>query len=131
MPRRSTAALLLAAGLAACGADDREQVREAVRDFVDATNKRDGDRFCDDLVTQQFLEQSTGATGDDAHGACKKQVAALKGFRIDLGRISRVKVDDDRAQVTARLRAGGQPQTRLFRLRKEDGDWRLAGGTGG
>ena len=134
MPRRSTAALLLlAAGLTACGGgDDRQEVRETVREFVDATNGRDADRFCDDLVTQEFLEQSTGATGDNAHEACKKQLSGLmKGFRIELGRIGRVRIEDDRARVRATLRTQGQRQTRLFRLRKEDGDWRLAGGTGG
>jgi hypothetical protein len=132
VPRRSTTALLLAFALAGCGGDDRKEVRDTVRGFVDATNKRDADRFCDHLVTQQFLEESTGATGDQAHKACKQQLSSLtKGFRIELGRLGPVKLDGDRARVTATIRTSGGPQTRLFRLRKEDGDWRLAGGTGG
>jgi ketosteroid isomerase-like protein len=132
VPRRSTTALLLALALAACGGDDREEVRQAVRGFVDATNARDADRFCDHLVTQQFLEQSTGATGDQAHEACKKQISSLTSrFKIELDRLGRVSLDGDRARVDATIRTPqGEPQQRVFRLRKEDGDWRLAGGAG-
>ncbi len=125
-------AVVAVALLAACGGgSDKEDAEQAVRDFVKASNARDADELCDHLLSKEFIEQSTGATGDRAHAACKQQVASLtKEFRIELGKLGAVRVDGDRARVTATIRTQGVPQRRVFRLRKEDGDWRLAGGPG-
>jgi predicted lipid-binding transport protein (Tim44 family) len=121
------AAALLPAG---CGGDDREDVEQTVRDFVRATDRRDVDEFCDELVTQEFLEQSTGATGENATDACKQQLKAVTGLRVELVRIRRIEIDGDRAEATAVLKTQGRPDVRLLRLRQEDGDWKLAGGRG-
>jgi outer membrane protein insertion porin family len=51
--------------LAGCGGDDKEQAEQTVRDFVTALQKRDADTFCDDLVTEDFLGQFSGATGSN------------------------------------------------------------------
>jgi predicted lipid-binding transport protein (Tim44 family) len=115
---------------AACGGEDREEVEQTVRDFVRATDQRDAEEFCDELVTQEFLEQSTGATGDRAKDACKQQLRAVTGLRIELVRIRRAEIDGDRAQVTVVLKTQGRRQVRLLRLSKEDEDWKLAGGRG-
>jgi Domain of unknown function (DUF4878) len=115
----------------ACGGDDREKVEQTVRDFVRATDRRDADQFCDELVTQEFLEQSTGATGDQARDACKQQLKAVTGLRIELVRIREIEIDGDRAEVTAVLKTQGRRDVRLLRLTQEDGDWKLAGGRGG
>ena len=64
--------LALAVALSACGGDDSKDAQQAVRDFVAATNERDGDRLCGDLLTQAYLEKATGATGDKAQDACKR-----------------------------------------------------------
>ena len=131
---RATLALIGAAAvLAGCGGggDEREQVQQTVRDFVEAANKRDAEAFCEDLVTQEFLEQSTGATGDNAQESCRKQFGRLKGLRVDLIRIGETKVEGDSARVRAVLRTQGQVQDQVLRLRKEDGDWRLTGNPGG
>jgi hypothetical protein len=126
--------LLLAVAAAllpvACGGDDREEVEQTVRDFVRATDRRDADQFCDELVTQEFLEQSTGATGDQARDACKQQLKAVTGLRIELVRIRKTEIDGDRAEVTAVLNTQGRRDVRLLRLTQEDGDWKLAGGRG-
>jgi hypothetical protein len=128
--------LLLAVALvalAACGSDEEGEVGEVeqtVRDFVEATNQRDEEAFCEDLVTQEFLEQSTGATGDDATESCRKQFSRLKGLKVELVRIRSTKVDGDSAQVRAELKTQGQAQDQLLRLKKEDGDWRLTGNPG-
>jgi Domain of unknown function (DUF4878) len=114
----------------ACGGDDREKVEQTVRDFVRATDRRDADQFCDELVTQEFLEQSTGATGDQARDACKQQLKAVTGLRIELVRIRKTEIDGDRAEVTAVLNTQGRRDVRLLRLTQEDGDWKLAGGRG-
>jgi ketosteroid isomerase-like protein len=120
--------------LAACGGggdDDREEVEQTVRDFVEATNKRDAEAFCEDLVTQDFLEQSTGATGDKATESCRQQFSRLKGLKVDLVRIRNTEIDGDSARVRAELSAQGQVNDQLLRLQKEDGDWRLTGNPGG
>jgi hypothetical protein len=118
--------------LAACGGgDDREEVEQTVRDFVRATKERDAEAFCEELVTQEFLEQSTGATGDNATESCRRQFSRLREVRVDLVRIGRTEVDGDTAEVRAVLRTQGQVQDQVLRLQKEDGDWRLTGNPGG
>jgi hypothetical protein len=127
-------ALLAAAALAlpACGGgDDKEEAEQTVRDFVKATNDRDADAFCEELVTQQFLEQATGASGDQAREACKEQLGSVVGIELELVEIEKTEIDRDSARVTAVLETQGKQQPpRVLRLKKEDGDWRLAGGTG-
>jgi len=130
--RRSTALLVALVAIAGCGGDDEKDANQTVRDFVKATNERDADRFCDDLVTQEFLEESTGAKGDRAKSACKQQFKALRAVKIRLLKIRSTQIDGDKAAVTATIEtAPNQPQPRVFRLTKQGGDWRLAGGSGG
>ena len=132
MSRPLTALLVLCAmGLAACGSDDKAQVDKTVREFVKATNDRDANAFCDKLVSQQFLEQSTGAKGDKAREECHRQLRELKGLRVRLDRISSTKIRGDTATVRTVLSRQGQKQDQILRLRKEGGDWKLAGGAGG
>jgi ketosteroid isomerase-like protein len=116
--------------LAACGGDDREEVERTVRDFVQATKERDAKAFCEDLVTQEFLEQSTGATGDKATESCREQFSRLKGLKVELVRIKSTKVNGDSAEVRAVLRAQGQVQDQVLRLEEEGGDWRLTNPSG-
>jgi predicted lipid-binding transport protein (Tim44 family) len=127
--RRSVAlaATLLVVALAACGGDDQKEVRQAVRDFVRATDRQDAAAFCG-LVTREYIEQSTGASGDRAVRACRRQLRAVRGLTLRLVRIGRVEVDGDRARATAVLHTQGRRQVRRFLLEREDGDWRLAGG---
>jgi ketosteroid isomerase-like protein len=124
-------AALCALALPACGKSDEEQVDTTVRDFVKATNSRDAKKFCDELVSQQFLEQSTGAKGDSARTECHRELKSLKGIKVKLEKISSTKVEGDTATVRAVLSTQGQKQDQLLRLKKEDGDWKLAGGSGG
>ena len=126
-PVLAIAAALLLAG---CGGNDREDIKQTVRDFVQATDARDADKFCRELVTQQFLEQTTGATGDKAMEACRQQLSAVTGLRIRLVRIGGIEIDGERATARVLLETQGRRDVRLLRLRKEDGDWRLAGGRG-
>jgi hypothetical protein len=94
---------------------------------VQATRERDADKFCDDLVTEEFLEQSIGATGDKAKESCKREFRNLSGLRVELVRIEKTKLDGDHATVTAVLDRQGQRITQELPLKKEDGDWKLAG----
>jgi hypothetical protein len=132
--------LRVAAALAACallgsagcgGDDDEQQIRQTMREFVAALNAHDAKKFCDELVTQEFLERQTFAKGDRAHDECKRLLGQIRGLRLKLVRIASVKVNDDRASVKAVLSFQGQEQDQLYRLQKQGGDWRFASGSGG
>ena len=124
---RRVALICLLVAVSGCGGDDKEDAEQTVRDFVEATRDRDGDKFCDELVTQEFLEQSIGATGDKARESCKREFNSLRGLRVNLVRIEKTVVDGDSATVTATINSQGQRIKQKLRLKKEDGDWKLAG----
>ena len=125
---RIAALTCLVALLAGCGGDDKKEAEQTVRDFVRAVNERDADAYCDDLITQEFLEKSTFAKGDQASESCKRTFKAIKGLNIELVRIVKTEVDGDKATVVAVLRRpGGQIRQRL-QLEKDGGDWKLSGG---
>ena len=122
------AAALGGALLAGCGGgDDDGDAERTVRDFVKAVRERDGDTFCNELVTEEFLEQFSGATGDKARESCKRELESLSGLEVKLVRVERTKVDGDRASVTAVIARAGQRLRQVYRLKREDGDWKLTG----
>jgi hypothetical protein len=121
------AALALVAGCG--GGDGAGEPEEAVREFVKATNARDGDKLCGELLTQAYLERSTLATGDRAEQACKKQLDLITGLKLRLVSIEKAQVDGDRATVRATIVTQGRRLPRTFGLIKEDGDWKLNSGS--
>jgi hypothetical protein len=121
------AALVLA--LPACGGDDEGDPKQTVRDFVEATNDKDGDRLCGELLTQEYMEKATGATGDRAEEACEQELDLVTGLRLELVSVGQAKVDGDKATVRAVISTGGQRTRRVFALAKEDGRWKLVGGS--
>jgi hypothetical protein len=125
---------LLLAALAGCGGgedDDPDDVRQTVRDFVQATNARDGEMLCGELLTREYLEKSTGATGDQVGDACRQQLDRTVDLRLRLVSVGRTEVDGDQATVRVVLDTGGVQAPRLFQLEREDGRWKLADGTEG
>jgi ketosteroid isomerase-like protein len=125
---RYAALICLLALLAGCGGDDKKDAEQTVRDFVTALRERDADTFCDDLVTKEFLGQFSGATGDKAKESCKRELKAVTGLQdVRLIKVQSTKVDGDEAAVTAVIERQGQRQRQVYRLKKEDGDWKLAG----
>src|SRR6266511_430663 len=125
------ACLLAAGAVGACGGgNDKSDAEQTVKDFVKAANDRDGDKFCGQLVTQEFLEQSTGATGDKAEDACKQQLKSLRGFGLKLIEIKKTEVNGDKATVTAVFETQGQRQQNPLRLKKDGGRFKIAGGSG-
>ena len=121
-------AIAVAAGVG-CGdePDEKQQVQQVVRDFAKANTQSDGKAFCG-LVTRDFRERLTGATGEEVDDQCVKQVDALKGRTIKVLRIDEPRVKGDTATVTAELDFAGQRQLRTLRLRREEGKFRLTEG---
>jgi hypothetical protein len=125
---RYVALLCVLALLAGCGGDDKKDAEQTVKDFVTALRERDADTFCDDLVTKDFLGQFSGATGDKAKESCKRELKSVTGLEdVKLVKIQSTKVDGDEAAVTAVIERQGQRQKQVYRLKKEDGDWKLSG----
>ena len=127
---RVVAIICLVALLAGCGGDDEKDAEQTIRDFVTAVNERDADAYCDDLITEEFREKSTFATGDKASESCKRELKAIRGLHIELVRIVGTKVDGDKATTTVVFRRSGQQVRQQVLLEKDGGDWKIAGGTG-
>jgi ketosteroid isomerase-like protein len=126
--RRLALLICLLVAVSGCGGDDKKDAQQTVRDFVEALNTRDADRYCDDLVTKEFLEKTTLSTGDEdkARESCKREFKNVT-VRVKLTKIEGTKVDGDEATVTAVLTRQGQSIKQKLLLEKEDGDWKLAG----
>jgi hypothetical protein len=123
--------LLALAGCGGGGGDDPDEVRQTVRDFVEATNQRDGETLCGELLTQEYLEKSTLATGDQAGEACREQLDRTVDLRLKLISVGKTEVDGDEATVRVVIDTDGVQAPRLFRLEREDDRWKLADGTEG
>lgn len=123
--------LLALAGCGGGGGDDPDEVRQTVRDFVEATNQRDGETLCGELLTQEYLEKSTLATGDQAGEACREQLDKTVGLQLKLISVGKTEVDGDEATVRVVIDTDGVQAPRLFRLEREDDRWKLADGTEG
>ena len=120
--------VLAAIGLGACGGDDQEDVEQTVRDFVSVSREPDPDVFCGEILSQELLEQTTGATGAGAEDQCRRQLAGAKGVNAELIEIRSTEIDGDEATVLAVIRTQGRSRTRLLRLKQDDGRWKLSGG---
>jgi hypothetical protein len=120
---------LTALALPACGDDDdKEDIQQTVRDFVSASSEPDPEAFCGEIVTQEFLEQATGATGEQAEDECRRQLEETSGVDAELVEIRSTEIDGDEATVRAVIKSQGRSATQTLRLEQEDGRWKLSGG---
>jgi len=123
--------LLLVALAAGCGGgddgDDRAEVEQVIRDYVKAGNDRDGDKYCGDLVTDEYVAQLTGATGNNAREQCRDLLkATLEGLTIKFIRTESVRVEGDRAKAVVVIEAAGRRNEQPFTLVKQDGEFRIS-----
>jgi ketosteroid isomerase-like protein len=128
--RRGLAALLIVAATAAAGCgggDDKSDVEQVIRDWISAGNERDGDRYCGDLVTDEFVEGLSLAKGDQAREECRDLLEnTLKGLTVKVDEVRRIKIDGDKATAVVRTEARGRPAfDQTFHLVKEGGDFRI------
>jgi hypothetical protein len=119
-------ALFCAIVVGACGGNDKGDAEQTVKDFVKAVDQQDGKRFCEQLVSDSFLEGSFGGKGSDAKKQCRAQLKALRNVNLKLVGIKKTKIDGDKANVTVELDTGGRKATQVLPLVKQDGDWRVS-----
>ena len=96
-----------------------------VRDFADAVSGSDAEKLCKELLAKEAREQVSGATGDDADDQCEQELGRLQARQIEIRRIVSEKVDGDAATVIAEVEQGRATGRQVFRLKKEDGDFRI------
>lgn len=130
-------AALLAYAAAGCGgggggggaADSEQDVQQVVKDFATAVNKRDGKKLCNELITRSYLEQVTLAKGATAVKQCERQIdSARLQQKYKVVKFDKTKIDGERATVTAELESRGVRRPQVFRLRKQDGKFKLTSG---
>jgi ketosteroid isomerase-like protein len=120
--------LLVAFALAACGGDDPEDIEAVIRGWAKASNERDAEAFCNDYVTLDFAERVSGATGDNAREQCEKLFAVTRpGLKVTILDVSEIEIEGDTASAVVRRQTTGTgPSDQLFRLKKEDGEFRIS-----
>jgi ketosteroid isomerase-like protein len=125
--RRLPPLLLVSCALAACGGESKSDVEDAIRGWAKAANERDAKAFCNDYVTQDFAERVSGATGGNAREQCEKLLGATqRGLTIEIRDVKKIEIDGDSATAVVSMVAGSAPADRLFKLKKEDGEFRIA-----
>ncbi len=123
--RRLTLVSVLALVAGCGGGDDKSDAEGVIRDFAKAVTEADGKTFCNELVTRDYLEKTVGATGDNATKQCEKQIDSLQQGSFKVVKFDKTVIDGDRATVTARIETQGRTVPQVFRLEKQDGEFRL------
>lgn len=134
MRRASGALLAIAVLVCGCGGGDKgsdqQQVTAAVTDFAHAFGKGDGAKACDLLTPAaraSFVSRISNLVGTRDCAEAIGKLPAVAGPNVtgpfQTAKVDGVAVHGDSA--TARLTAGGHSAT--VTLKKQDGDWLLAG----
>lgn len=122
------AALIALALLPACGGDDEQEIRSAIRDLQQAFARQDGPAICGALT--EAGREHIGTLGHDPREPCGENIWMLldpdaKADARETGRERgprRIEVDGDRATVVVRLGPGSVGRVPLA---KEDGEWKV------
>lgn len=128
MVARAVAALSLTAALAlaGCGSrepSDEEKVRSILASFVDATQKKDYQRLCDDIFARELL-RGISEIGLPCEVAMRNALEDVDNPRLTVGRVA---VSGKRASAEVRTSADGQTPSRdTVRLVKVEDAWRVS-----
>ncbi|MSO40432.1 MAG: hypothetical protein EXQ70_00770 [Solirubrobacterales bacterium] len=120
-----TLALPLPLALAACGGSDEpsdsDQVTEVIQDSATSTDPAD----CSELLTQQFMEQTSFSKGKEALKSCEDNADDTQGDPDSVD-VSEVKVEGDTALANAAFTGGNfDGSTLTVSLVKEGDQWQL------
>ena len=115
----SLRSLSVSPAAAAAAATTRSDVEQVVARLRHGRHESDGETFCNELVTREYLEKTTGATGRQRGRAVREaDRAASSRASFKIVKIDKTEIDGDKATVTA---AGGA--RRAGRRRRSSG-WR-------
>lgn len=119
------AAILAALALAACGGDDggsedEDQITEAIENSASEADAS----ACTEFQTQNFVEQTSGGTGEEAVERCREsQQEEPLADSVD---VSDIEIDGDSANAVAALSGGFiDGQSLELGLANEGGQWKL------
>lgn len=119
------AAILAAFALAACGGDDggsedEDQITEAIEKSATEADPA----ACTEFQTQNFVEQTSGATGEEAVERCREgQQEEPLAESVD---VSEIEINGDSASAVAALNGGFiDGQSLELGLVDEAGQWKL------
>jgi hypothetical protein len=128
MAHRRTAALVtavLATGTlaAGCGKSDDQKVRDTLKHFEQATEKRDYKTLCNDVLADQLVARLR-AIGLPCQLALQRGLGSVLQPGIDIGKV-KVRGHTALAQVTSTA-VGERPSHDTLRLVKQGDGWRVA-----
>ena len=109
-------------------ADDKREIKVAVKAYVDAFAAGDGEKACEHLTeaAQQAVVAAAGKVGASSCPAVFEQTLNLGGRKVKSVagkiRVRKIDLNGDGARVT--LRAAGQDS--VADLQKVDGKWKIA-----
>jgi hypothetical protein len=114
--------ILSAFALAACGSSGGEEgeVEEAIKTSAESTDPAD----CSKLSTQQFMEQTTGESGEAAVKKCEEEAKEDEG--VESVGVTSVEVDGSSATAEAALTGGSlDGQTVEVEVVKDGDQWKM------
>lgn len=102
--------------------DDQKLVRSALTSYGDASNRKDYQKLCDDLLAASYVRR-TASSGLPCEVALRTALEDVRNPKLE---VLSVKVDGDRATARVRGSAAGQvPGEADYTLVREDGSWRI------
>lgn len=123
-PVRRLSVALLSLVLAACGGgSDPEQVRETVEAFASASQAKDYQRICDELLAPKLVEE-VESVGLPCEAALKQGLGSVESPQLTIGQID-VRGDDATAEVRTSAR-GEPPSSDVLKLVRAGDSWRIA-----
>ena len=98
---------------------DEDEVRDVAVAFGEAIG--DPDVFCH-LMTQQFLEEQSGLTGEEAVQACEDNVAASDEEPAEIT-VTNINVQGERATADVSVETPEGTETGTMEFENQDGEW--------